>query len=426
MEPLKKNTQLKLMDGKGTFIVSELLGEGGQGQVYRGTVNGKECALKYYSGGQRPAFRKNMEENIRLGAPAPQFVWPQAVTTMDNGRYGYIMDLLDSDFMEFTDYLLAKTHFESWGAVCNAALGVAFAFRELHRRGLSYQDLNDGNFAFHPKTGEVRIMDNDNVAPSDTNLGILGKARYMAPEVTIGKRLPNLLSDYYSMAVILFMVLCGGHPLEGENICKLPCLNDEVERTLYGKNPIFVYSDSNTSNRPVSGIHTNIIRRWPLMPRYIQEAFKRSFSPEALFDPNRRMTDNEWVELLCRLRTENVQCSCGSDFFFDIHRSSQNCPICGRSMQRPLILKGAHFPVLLSYGKKVYASDIMLDSNEHFEVVGTVRASRRDPSIWGLVNMSKETWSASYKTQTAVAAPKSTLVLLNGIKSSIGEIKNTL
>ena len=69
------------------------------------------------------------------------------------------------------------------------SLDICCAFRALHLKGLSYQDLNDGNFFINGETGRVLICDNDNVAPDgDNTTGIRGKARYMAPEVVSGKK----------------------------------------------------------------------------------------------------------------------------------------------------------------------------------------------------------------------------------------------
>ena len=68
----------------------------------------------------------------------------------------------------------------------DAALNMIKAFRILHNAGLFYQDINEGNFAIDPNNGDVKIMDNDNVAPSGKSTGVLGKPRYMAPEIVIG------------------------------------------------------------------------------------------------------------------------------------------------------------------------------------------------------------------------------------------------
>lgn len=109
------------------------------------------------------------------------------------------MDLRPGNYREFSEFLLAKVHFESLSAAVNAALNITNGFRELHRNGFSYQDLNDGNFFIDPSDGDVLICDNDNVAPYGESLGIAGKARYMAPEVVRNMTRPNVMTDRFSL-----------------------------------------------------------------------------------------------------------------------------------------------------------------------------------------------------------------------------------
>ena len=47
MEDFKKGTKVQLRSG-GFVVVQEKLGEGGQGAVYKVTLDGKEYALKWY------------------------------------------------------------------------------------------------------------------------------------------------------------------------------------------------------------------------------------------------------------------------------------------------------------------------------------------------------------------------------------------
>ena len=67
-------------------------------------------------------------------------------------------------------------------------ISLCTAFKRLHEEGYSYQDLNDGSFFFDPHTGELLICDNDNVTADKKNLGVLGKMRYMAPEIVRGDK----------------------------------------------------------------------------------------------------------------------------------------------------------------------------------------------------------------------------------------------
>lgn len=59
---------------------------------------------------------------------------------------------------------------------------------------------------------------------------MLGKARYIAPEIVLGKNMPNSYSDRFSMTVILFMLFCIDHPFEGMNVVRYPCMTEEIER----------------------------------------------------------------------------------------------------------------------------------------------------------------------------------------------------
>lgn len=85
------------------------------------------------------------------------------------------------------------------------------------------------------------ICDNDNVAPEGVTSGILGKARYMAPEVVTGKTMPNKYTDRYSLSVVLFLLFYANHPLEGARVLACPCMTETYEKKFYGSEPIFIY-----------------------------------------------------------------------------------------------------------------------------------------------------------------------------------------
>ncbi len=57
------------------------------------------------------------------------------------------MKLRPRGYREFSDFMLAKVQFSSMAANINAAIKICDAFQKLHIRGLSYQDMNDGNFS---------------------------------------------------------------------------------------------------------------------------------------------------------------------------------------------------------------------------------------------------------------------------------------
>ena len=280
MKEFQRGQKIKTISG-GELEVVQKLGEGGQGVVYKVNYNGRPLALKWYfikKIKDPRAFYDNIKNNIKQGAPTKAFLWPLEITEYYEGSFGYLMELRPSEYKDFSRFLLAKEHFSGIDAIINAALCITNGFRELHNRGYSYQDLNDGNFFVNPQNGDVLICDNDNVAPYGENLGIAGKCRYMAPEVVMGKKRPDNHTDRFSLSVVLYMLLFLNHPLEGKRTM-VPCLTEENERRFYGSEPIFVWDATNDENRPVRGVHSNEIKLWPLYPEFVRKTFeKASFS----------------------------------------------------------------------------------------------------------------------------------------------------
>jgi len=392
MEELKTGATLKTQKGK-TFRIREKLGEGGQGIVYKVTYDGKPKAFKWYHSDiikNSVRFYQNLENNIHKGAPTASFLWPQDITEKSEKGYGYIMDLCPSEFKDFSLFMLAKEKFASVTAMINAGLYIIEAFRELHNLGYSYQDLNDGNFFVNPRNGEVLICDNDNVVEYGKNLCIAGKSRYMAPEIVTGKSLPGVHTDKFSLAVILFLLLIGNHPLEGKRAYP-PCMTEEIERKIYGEEPLFIFDKDDNANEAVPDINTNAIKRWPLYPPYIREKFTEAFSQTALLDPSKRVIEKEWLKAFIRLRSEIYKCkTCGEIFFADPVKETP-CPFCGniQYFERRIILPKMN--VAIHERTKLFECYIDPDSDD-FRTVSAEIVTNEKTGFFELKNKSKKTW----------------------------------
>ncbi len=411
--------------------VLEQLGEGGQGAVYRVTVGGQAYALKWYHPGVLPSpakFYRNLENNVALGPPSDAFLWPLRVTQKKNGSFGYLMELRPANFREFSDFLLARVHFSSLTAAVNAALNITNGFRELHRRGFSYQDLNDGNFFIDPDSGQVLICDNDNVAPYGTNLGIAGKARYMAPEVVRSRKKPDIMTDRFSLTVVLFRLLFLDHPLEGRRVLENPCLTEELELKFYGKEPVFVFDPQNDSNRPVRGIHANALKFWPLYPAFVRDAFIRALSRDALHGNVPRPTDNEWQILFTQLRGCIATCICGGETFLDT-RTDSLCINCGQKLPRPYVLCcQGRYELPLFPGIRLYRCHMDRDRDDHRQICGEVLRNPRQPGIWGLKNLSDAVWNVVYKDGSVKQLAKGEVAVVTKIEkihfpNCVGEVR---
>ena len=304
----------------------------------------------------------------------------------------------------------------------NAALNITNGFRELHNSGFSYQDLNDGNFFVNPKTGDVLICDNDNVAEYGDALGIAGKCRYMAPEVVMGKKKPDIHTDRFSLAVVLYLLLFLNHPLEGKRtMC--PCLTEELERKFYGIEPVFVWDAQNDTNRPVRGVHVNEIKFWPIYPKFVRDTFEEAFSNAAMVgaDTQHRVTEKKWQEVFTALRDCLIICACGGETFIDVQTATCKCINCGKEIQRPMIMKVKKHHVVMQAQKKIYACHAVYDSDDFREVKGEVITSKQDASLVGLKNNSDNSWTAILPNGTTKAYANGQVIKLGkGLKINFG------
>ena len=412
MIELSKGTKITLSNG-GYVTIKKELGRGGQGIVYLVDYNGKDVALKWYLNAPDSCFYTNLNNNILNGAPSDAFLWPKALAERQQGSFGYLMDLRPGNYFEFGNFLMAKVKFASFDAMLNAAMKICNGFMMLHRFGYSYQDLNDGNFFIDPKTGDVLICDNDNVMPQGEKSGIMGKARYMAPEVVAGG-IPDKYSDRYSLSVILFMLFYVNHPLEGAKVVACPCMTETYEKKFYGSEAVFIYNPNDKSNLPVRGIHQNVIRRWPVLPAILRNTFTREFSEEMFRDPQKRMIEQNWEKLIATLRDSLVMCPhCHEETFIEEGKSM--CMNCGKDVEVPLLLKIGNRNVFLTGGTKLYIDH---DNNADVLVLKDAKAG-----LLLLKNLSSDTtWTAETPSgKLKTVAPGECVPVKEGIKVSFNQ-----
>lgn len=383
---LKVGDKVNLTIGMQCTVVNEL-GRGGQGIVYLVDLNGQKKALKWYITAPDDAFYNNLQSNINEGAPSKAFIWPEYLTVKEKGSFGYVMALRPTNYYEFGNYLLAKKRFSSLNAMFAAAMKICNGFMMLHRCGYSYQDLNDGNFFIEPDTGDVLICDNDNVMPQGEKSGIMGKARYMAPEVVVDGHVPDKYSDRFSLTVILFMLFFGNHPFEGAKVVACPCMTETFEKKFYGSEAVFIYNPTNKENLPVRGVHRNVIRRWPIFPKVLKDVFIDQFSEEKLKNPQSRMIEQDWERVIAQARDQLVQCPiCGEETFYDLALSTHNCIECGKTINIENCLEFGKRQILLTIGTKIY-----LDHDNDAD--GIVETSpQHDGSLW-IKNISQQRWT---------------------------------
>lgn len=412
---LKRGTALTSESGC-TYIVRQLLGAGGQGEVYAVESGGRTYALKWYYKNTATRNQKEILDNlIQSGPPDASFLWPQDMIFQSYGEtFGYIMPLRPKNYKSIVDMMKRRAE-PSFYCLCKAAYQLTKGYNALHGKGYSYRDISFGNVFFDPDTGDVLICDNDNVSYNGAKTGIYGTPRFMAPEIVVGKAKPSRNTDLFSLAVLLFYMFMLNHPLEGKREAKIKCMDIHAMNQLYGTDPLFIFDPDNRENRPLAGYQDNALIFWDLYPQQLKDLFITSFTV-GLSQPNRRITETKWLETFANLMSGIMICPhCRSEVFYDARKEENSvshvCWGCQNTVAVPPKIVIGRSTILLMAGTKLYRHHI--DGSHDMETVaGEVVQNPNNPKLWGIKNLSGNNWTYSKAdgTQVPVAEGRSVAI----------------
>lgn len=412
----------------------KLLGSGGQGEVWLASIDGKDVAIKaYHRHTATSEQRAVIERLVKAGPPARYFLWPIAIVEEEKraGSFGYVMELREPRFRASEDFMARRIE-PSFRALLTAAWQLADGFLQLHSRGLCYRDISFGNVFLDPRSGDIRVCDNDNVdiIGSPTG-GVLGTPRFMAPEVVRREASPSDQTDRYSLAVLLFYLLMGGHPLDGAREAKIRCLDVPALEKLYGFDPLYIFDPADASNAPVPGIHDNPLAFRDLYPSAIRDYFEKSFT-DGLHYPNKRVRESEWRKVFSKARDSILYCNgCQAENFYDIEHlrsgGPQTCWSCSSVLTLPPRIRIGNDVVLLNRDSRLYDHHIGR-SGVAEEVIAEVVQNPNNPAIFGLRNLTNDAWTMTKPDGTTVDVPPGkTAPILQGntinFGLAVGEIR---
>lgn len=413
----------------------EFLGGGGQGEVYRADLAGREVALKWYLPGcATPRQRASLDVLIRKGPPTERFLWPlELVSARQIPGFGYIMPLRESRFRGIAD-LMKRRIDPTFRAMATAGFWLAHSFLHLHSQGFCYRDISFGNIFFDPQSGEVVIGDNDNVAvDGDQAGGILGTPRFMAPEVVRGDSLPSTQTDLFSLAVLLFYLFMVHHPLEGRRELAIHSFDLPAMTKLYGAEPLFIFDPQDRSNEPVQGHHNNAILSWPIYPRFLRGLFTRAFTDGLRDSEHGRVREGEWRAAMIRLRDSILYCRrCGTENFYDADAlraaggDPGSCWSCGARIQLPYRLRIGRATVMLNHDAQLFPHHIDEQrANDFSSPVAEITVHPDHREVWGLKNLTTGKWSFSKQNDPSpIEVPQGRTVKLEpGVRINFGKLE---
>ena len=197
------------------YALRDRLGEGGYGVVYAAWDSKLErnVAIKCFKqAGSRVQGAGLHEARIAAALSHPAFVTVHAIE--DDGRNQFIV-------MELVPGCTLKQTLANGPVPLERALGwvaqIADGMHYAHANGKVHGDLKPSNLMIEPG-GKVRILD-FGLAVRDDLLSTVsapqnepqGTIAYMARERFLGT-MPDAQGDVYALGVILYELVCGGHP----------------------------------------------------------------------------------------------------------------------------------------------------------------------------------------------------------------------
>ena len=208
------------------YRIIELLGIGGMGQVYLAEDSRlhRQIALKTIP--NSITNPQNLKRFLREARAASALNHPNICTIYeinDAGETPFIaMEYVAGETLDAkikTDLELDK--------VLDIALQVADALAEAHAHNIVHRDIKPANIIITPR-GQVKVLDfglakristesEDETEKIISRAGtIIGTASYMSPEQARGK-VVDARSDIFSFGVVLYEMISGKPPFDGEN-----------------------------------------------------------------------------------------------------------------------------------------------------------------------------------------------------------------
>lgn len=242
----------------GRFLVTDRLGSGGMGEVYRAEDSKlrRTVAIKRLSplAGSGPG---EVSRLLREGQRASALNHPNIASIYDvleeNGEVLLVMEFVNGQTLrDRLDGPMKPQEFLPIALECAAALTAA------HEKGILHSDIKPENIMLTPD-GHVKLLDFGvarRVASADDttrsmslqNLSVQasvgGTPAYMAPEVLLGG-VPDLRADVFGLGMVFYEMLAGKHPFRGdasttpvafrivqENAAPLPALENKTAQPL--------------------------------------------------------------------------------------------------------------------------------------------------------------------------------------------------
>ncbi len=215
------------------YLITDRIGHGGMGTIYKAKhiMLDTEVAVKVLRNGNSEED-ESAQRFIQEARTASQLKHENIVQITDFGKAPgiglyLVMEHLEGEDLSkrMTKQIEREGNMMPWNSIKGILLQACRALAEAHKLGIVHRDMKPENIMLIKHAGKddfVKLLDFGiaKVLKSDMNLTkagmTLGTVEYMSPEQARGERV-DLRTDIYAMGVIMYELLCGYLPFEGEN-----------------------------------------------------------------------------------------------------------------------------------------------------------------------------------------------------------------
>lgn len=377
------------------YTLTEQLGEGGQGAVFRVSRSaGRNLAIKV----RKNSLGDDILQDIKAYAQTYRMVrrvmaMPELdrlavpIAMLEKPYCGYVMRFMDQ-LVPISKYLIPKSTqgkelLEEYYGVDTGGLrkrililqSLAELLNSLHQKGIVYGDLSPGNVFVSSDKDENQtwLIDVDNLHYENDGDFCIGTPRYMAPEVYNGHS-NSIMSDCYSFALIAFECLAFSKPFSGTIIYKEPeedfgvCAEDMMD----AGNVSYVF-EGDPENKPLPGFQSHIN---DIATIELQALFAQTFCYKGRHIPESRPSMSAWLRAFNNAIHSLVKCKNGHWHF------GNSCLLCAQSG----VTKDTDPCYMLQVYRVIQmispTSPSVLENDESFEVsVHEVKSLNKDHSL---------------------------------------------